>query len=93
MSLLSFRIKFSLLARSLRLDGMHQFAMWTALEAEGLGCNLQHYNPIIDEKVGAEWDVPKDWKLDSQLVFGTTTEQAGEKTFLDMGERFKVYGA
>ncbi|KIN03183.1 hypothetical protein OIDMADRAFT_40804 [Oidiodendron maius Zn] len=74
-------------------NGMHQFAVWAALEAEGLGCNLQHYNPIIDEKVGAEWDVPKDWKLDSQLVFGTTTEQAGKKTFLDMGERFKVYGA
>lgn len=35
-------------------DAMTQFAVWTALEAEGLGCNLQHYCPLIDAKVAAE---------------------------------------
>ncbi|KAH8811143.1 Nitroreductase-like protein [Xylogone sp. PMI_703] len=74
-------------------NAMHQFAIWTALEAEGLGCNLQHYNPIIDERVAAEWNVPSDWELDAQLVFGAPVGQAGEKTFLDVDERFKVYGA
>ena len=72
-------------------DAMHQFAIWTALEAEGLGCNLQHYNPLIDAKVAAEWNVPKDWELNAQLVFGTPAAPAGEKTFMDVGERFKVY--
>lgn len=74
-------------------DGMAQLVAWTALEAEGLGANLQHYNPLIDNKVTAEWDVPKSWELTAQLVFGTPAAPAGEKTFLDTKERFKVFGA
>lgn len=74
-------------------DGMHQFAIWTALEAEGLGANLQHYNPLIDAKVAEKWNVPKDWELNAQLVFGTPAGGPGEKTFIDVKERFKVYGA
>jgi predicted oxidoreductase (fatty acid repression mutant protein) len=74
-------------------DAMHQFALWTALEAEGLGCNIQHYNPLIDERVAKEWNVPKDWVLNAQLVFGTPAGGPGEKTFVDLGERFKVFGA
>ena len=30
---------------------MLQYALWVALEAEGLGANLQHYSPLIDAKV------------------------------------------
>ena len=74
-------------------DAMHQFALWTALEAEGLGCNIQHYNPLIDERVAKEWNVPKDWVLNAQLVFGTPAGGPGEKTFVELGERFKVFGA
>lgn len=72
---------------------MTQFAIWTALEAEGLGANLQHYNPLIDEKVAAQWNVPKDWVLNAQLVFGAPGGEAGEKVFQDLGERVKVFGA
>ena len=32
---------------------MIQFAVWCALTAAGLGANLQHYNPAIDEAVPA----------------------------------------
>ncbi len=32
-------------------SGMLQFAIWTALEIEGFGATLQHYNPLIDEEV------------------------------------------
>jgi len=74
-------------------DGMTQFAIWTALEAEGLGANLQHYNPLIDAKVAAEWNVPALWDLNAQLVFGTPNGTLKEKTFKDIGERFKVFGA
>lgn len=49
---------------------MHQFVMWTALETEGLGCNLQHYNPLIDVRIATEFDVPSTWSLKAQLVFG-----------------------
>jgi len=73
-------------------DAMHQFAIWAALEAEGLGANLQHYNPLIDNKVSEKWNVPKDWELNAQLVFGTPTGEAGEKSFIPVEERFKTYG-
>lgn len=73
---------------------MLQFAVWTMLEAEGLGANLQHYNPLVDAKVAEEWNLPLTWKLSAQLVFGgKTTEDAGEKTFTPLEEKFKVFGA
>ncbi|TEY61620.1 hypothetical protein BOTCAL_0166g00250 [Botryotinia calthae] len=74
-------------------DAMTQYAIWVALEAEGLGANLQHYSPLIDAKVAAEWDIPADWELNAQLVFGTPVGAAKEKTFKPLEERFKVFGA
>ena len=38
-----------------------QFATWTALSIEGLGASLQHYNPIVDQQVHAQWNVPATW--------------------------------
>ena len=37
-------------------SGMHQLLLWTALEAEGMGANLQHYNPLIDDEVKKTWE-------------------------------------
>jgi uncharacterized protein len=68
-----------------------QFATWTALHTEGLGASLQHYNPIVDEQVQAEWGVPANWTLRAQLVFGSVEAPAGEKTYMDDAERFKVF--
>lgn len=74
---------------------MLQFAVWTALEAEGLGASLQHYNPLVDARVAEEWKVPVTWKLTAQLVFGgrASTEPLPEKTFLPLEEKLKVFGA
>lgn len=76
-------------------DGAHQIALWTALETEGLGANLQHYNPLIDEKVRAEWNIPVEWELKASLVFGTPkadSGEPGEKTFKPVEERFLTFG-
>ncbi|KAL7813464.1 Nitroreductase [Trichoderma gracile] len=73
--------------------GMEQLLVWTALELEGLGANLQHYNPLIDLKVAETWKVPAHWRLDAQLVFGGKAGEAGPKDFQDIDERVKVYGA
>ncbi|KAI0902798.1 Nitroreductase-like protein [Ustulina deusta] len=70
-----------------------QFATWTTLEAEGLGANLQHYNPLIDERVAAEWKIPANWQLSAQLVFGGRAGEAGPKDHLPLTETFKVAGA
>jgi predicted oxidoreductase (fatty acid repression mutant protein) len=72
---------------------MLQFAVWTALEAEGLGANLQHYNPLIDAKIAEEWKLPTTWKLSAHLVFGGKTADAGEKVFNPVEEKYKVFGA
>ncbi|KAF1931674.1 nitroreductase family protein [Didymella exigua CBS 183.55] len=75
-------------------SAMHQFALWVALEAEGFGANLQHYNPIIDQKAAEHWSIPLEWKLRSQLVFGGRAGEPGEKKFQKtFGERLFVHGS
>lgn len=71
--------------------GIAQFATWTALAEAGIGASLQHYNPIVDEEVAVTFDVPADWKLRAQLVFGSIEAPAGEKTFIDDATRFKTF--
>ena len=72
-------------------SGMVQHAMWVALAERGIGASLQHYNPVIDESVHREWGIPSDWKLVSQMPFGTPTAPPGEKDFLPIDSRVKVY--
>ncbi|CEP64179.1 uncharacterized protein LALA0_S10e04214g [Lachancea lanzarotensis] len=77
-------------------NGMHQFYLWTALEALGLGANLQHYNPLIDAHVQKTWNVPETWKLKAQLVFGTPKEGPplpAKAQKLPVDERLQVFGA
>lgn len=76
---------------SLESSGMLQFIVWTALESKGYGASLQHYNPLIDEKVASNWNIPKEWKLLGQMPFGKPTASPDEKTFLPLDERVKVY--
>ncbi|KAF4964821.1 hypothetical protein FSARC_7283 [Fusarium sarcochroum] len=73
--------------------GIQQYLLWTALEAEGLGANLQHYNPLIDEKVAETWKIPSTWSLNAQLVFGAKTGEAAPKDYVPLEERVKVFGA
>ncbi|KIW34428.1 uncharacterized protein PV07_01206 [Cladophialophora immunda] len=73
--------------------GMHQFALWCALEAEGMGANLQHYNPNIDDMVKEIWGVSDDWVLKAQLVFGTpANNDKKEKEVKPLEERVLVKG-
>ena len=72
-------------------SGMHQLVVWTALEAEGLGATLQHYNPLIDDEVKKEWNIPGNWKLIAQMPFGNPTASAGEKEFQPLEDRVKFY--
>jgi uncharacterized protein len=71
--------------------GMLQFVIWTALADEGLGASLQHYNPVIDDAVKAEWNIPDRWKLLAQMPFGKPIAPAGEKEFQPLEQRVKIY--
>ncbi|MEH7487797.1 nitroreductase family protein, partial [Priestia megaterium] len=72
-------------------SGMLQHVIWTALELEGLGATLQHYNPLIDDEVKAAWNIPSSWKLIAQMPFGNPVAPAGEKEFQPLSERVKVF--
>lgn len=69
-----------------------QFAVWNILTEQGIGASLQHYNPIIDEKINVLFNIRSEWKLRAQLVFGSIEAKAGEKTFIDDESRFKTFG-
>ena len=73
-------------------NAMHQYVVWTALASVGVGASLQHYNPIIDDKVAEAWDVDKDWELIAQMVFGAIEQPAGDKAFEPLDKRLKVFG-
>lgn len=72
-------------------NGMLQFVIWTALSEAGLGATLQHYNPLIDEAVSAEWSIPSNWKLIAQMPFGKPVAEPGEKQFAPIDSRLKVF--
>ncbi|CAD0098338.1 unnamed protein product [Aureobasidium mustum] len=80
-------------------NAMAQYHLWTALEAEGCACNLQHYNPIIDQKAKGHWNIPQEWELQAQLVFGGYAEGAreavdkGGKQQQPIEERLFIHGA
>ncbi len=50
-----------------------QFMIWSALANQNIGASLQHYNPIIDEKVKTEFNIPDTWELVAQMPFGGIT--------------------
>lgn len=74
-------------------NAMHQYVIWTALASIDVGANLQHYNPVIDQKVASTWNIDADWELKAQLVFGKIEQPAGDKEFKPLDERMKVFGA
>ncbi|KAK4865856.1 hypothetical protein LT330_008949 [Penicillium expansum] len=78
-------------------SGMHQYALWVALEAEGLGANIQHYNPLVDQQAAIAWEIPENWQLKAQLIFGGCESAAREslppKTQRPVEARLSVHGS
>lgn len=61
-------------AWAMQEQGMAQFAVWTALSANGMAVNLQHYNPLIDDTVKQRFDIPESWRLIAKMPFGKPSE-------------------
>jgi len=72
-------------------SAMHQFAIWNLLGEAGFGASLQHYNPLIDEKVKDQWSLPASWRLIAQMPFGTPTAEPMEKQFAPLENRMRVF--
>lgn len=78
---------------SAQTNAMVQYAIWVKLASAGIGANLQHYNPIIDEYVAAEWSIPDSWQLYAQMVFGGIAGLVDDKKLDPLEHRFKVFGS
>lgn len=62
-------------------NGAAQIDIWKSLSALGLGANLQHFNPYVQEAIKDK--VSDKWTVVAQLAFGVPTAKPSEKTFLD----------
>jgi uncharacterized protein len=71
--------------------GMAQLAVWATLADVGIGASLQHYNPLIDDAVRAEWSLPETWRLRAQMPFGSNEAPFPEKTFMPEDKRFHTF--
>lgn len=72
-------------------SAMHQYAVWMLLENAGFGASLQHYNPIIDEEVAAQWNIDPRWRLRAQMPFGVPIATPGHKEFQPLENRSIVF--
>ncbi len=53
--------------------------------------SLNASGPLIDNQVQKEWDIPANWILRAQMVFGSIEQPAADKDFMDDDVRFKVF--
>ncbi|GMA63123.1 nitroreductase family protein [Alicyclobacillus fastidiosus] len=71
-------------------SGMLQFAMWTALCADGIAASLQHVN-AIEQQVKERYHISPSWKMIAQMPFGASDEEPVEKSTLDYADVVKFY--
>ncbi len=72
-------------------SGMLQYMVWIALSAHSIGASLQHYNPLIDDEIHHEYDIPDNWQLIAQMPFGSIAAPAADKTFIPINQRLKIF--
>lgn len=71
-------------------SGMLQLSIWSALRELEIGATLQHYNPVIDENVKKEFDIPNNYVLVAQMPFGNILSDASPKEKEDIKNRVFV---
>lgn len=70
--------------------GIAIYSVWTALANADIGASIQHYNPLIDDWISEQFNVPKNYILRGEMPFGSINALAGEKKFLSDDKVFKV---
>ncbi|KAJ1032995.1 hypothetical protein NDA16_000274 [Ustilago loliicola] len=70
--------------------------VWVALTNAGYGANLQHYGNLTEGQLKTKYNLPEDWKIRAELVFGAKTAEPKPKEYdeeKENAERLKVFGA
>lgn len=71
--------------------GMLQYVVWCSLQSYGVGASLQHYNPLIDQLIQQEWDLPPTWQLVAQMPLGSVEAPPAAKELVDAADKVSVY--
>lgn len=71
-------------------NGMLQLSVWAGLAELGVGANIQHYNPVIDETVRKLFDLPASYVLVAQMPFGGIVEPPAPKVGEDISLRVRI---
>jgi uncharacterized protein len=71
-------------------NGMLQISLWAGLTELGLGANIQHYNPVIDDTVKELFGLPGSYKLVAQMPFGGRAAEADPKDGEDIRRRVQI---
>lgn len=71
-------------------NGMLQISIWSALRELEIGASLQHYNPVIDQKIKELFNIPDEYKLIAQMPFGGIVSELAPKEKEDISKRVSV---
>ncbi|MDD6120464.1 MAG: nitroreductase family protein [Selenomonadaceae bacterium] len=71
-------------------NGMLQISIWAGLRELGVGANLQHYNPVIDDAVKKLLDIPNRFQLVAQMPFGGIAKEPEPKEPEDITKRVTI---
>jgi len=77
-------------------DAMAQIQIWTALELEGFGANLQHMQAFsaVEAAIKKEWSLPESYTLKANMNFGgMAQDQPPKPDKLPFEETIKVIKA
>ena len=72
-------------------SAMLQYMIWTLFTDKNIGASLQHYNPLIDDKIKQFFNIDKSWKLIAQMPFGCVAKTPENKEFSSVDDRLKVF--
>ncbi|CAH1855215.1 nitroreductase family protein [Convivina intestini] len=70
--------------------GIASYAIWVTLAEAGIGASNQHYNPLIDQALQAEFNFPANWHLRAEMPFGSIQAPADTKEYMADDQRFRL---
>lgn len=71
-------------------NGMLQLSIWAGLRNLGVGANIQHYNPVINDAVRKLFNLPESYVLVAQMPFGGIVAEPAPKEKEDISLRVRV---
>ena len=71
-------------------NGMLQISIWAGLRELGVGANIQHYNPVIDDAVKKLFGLPERYQLIAQMPFGGIATEPDAKEKEDITQRVMI---